>query len=73
MSLEGDVLGPLDESCEVSAGLDVITKSEVSRSLFEERVDFLFDFLDSSFSFDSFTLRLWEMVPSALIGWSKIN
>ena len=55
LSLEGDVFGPFDESGQVSGRLDVVTESEVSWSLFEKRVCFLLDFLDSSFSLGSFT------------------
>ncbi len=55
LSLEGDVFGPFDESGQVSGRLYVVTESEVSWSLFEERVCFFFDFLDGSFSLGSFT------------------
>jgi len=36
LSLDSDVLGPLDESGEISLGLDVSTDSEVSGALLEE-------------------------------------
>jgi len=38
LSLEDDVFGPSDESGQISSGLDITTNSEVSGSLFEERV-----------------------------------
>lgn len=38
LSLDSDVLGPSDESGEVSLGLDVSTDSEVSGALLEEGV-----------------------------------
>ena len=55
MSLESDIFGPFDESGQISGWLDVVTKSEVSWSLLEEWVSFLFDSLDGSFSLGSFT------------------
>jgi hypothetical protein len=55
LSLECDVFRPLDESGQVSAWLDVVTKSEVSWSLLKKRIGFLLDFLNSSLSFGSFT------------------
>ncbi len=57
MSLEGDVFRPLDESGQVSSGLNVVAESEISWSFFEKGIDLLFNFLDGSFSFGSFTLR----------------
>ena len=62
LSLEGDVFGPFDESGQVSGRLDVVTESEVSWPLFEERVWFLFDFLDGSFSLGSFTHVNWMII-----------
>jgi hypothetical protein len=62
--LESNVFGPLDESGQVSGRLDVVTQSEVSWSLFEKWIDLLFNFLDGSFSFDSFTLKISEILPS---------
>ena len=56
LSLEGDVLGPPDKSGEVSFGLNIVADSEISGSFFEEGISLLFDFLDSSFGFCSFTL-----------------
>merc|ERR1712025_504703 len=44
LSLEADVLGPSDESRQVTFRLDVLANSEVLWSLFEERV-LLLDFL----------------------------
>jgi len=38
LSLDSDVLGPLDESGEISLGLDIASNSEVSGALLEERV-----------------------------------
>lgn len=38
LSLQTDILGPLDETGEVSLGLDVLSNSEGSRSLLEQRV-----------------------------------
>ena len=70
MSLEGDIFGPLDESGQVSGRLDVVTESEVSWSLFEKGIDLLFDSLDGSFSFGSFTLKLRGILPWIFeIGW----
>jgi hypothetical protein len=57
LSLEGDVFRPLDESGQVSSGLNVVAESEISWSFFEKGIDLLFNFLDGSFSFGSFTLR----------------
>ena len=37
MSLNTDVLGPLDKSGKITLGLDVTTDSEVSWALLEER------------------------------------
>lgn len=57
LSLEGDIFGPLDESSEVAAGLNVVADAEVAGPLFEKRVSGLFDFLASLFSFSSFGLN----------------
>jgi hypothetical protein len=40
LSLDSDVLGPSDESGEISLGLDVTSNSEVSGGLLEKRVLF---------------------------------
>ena len=59
LSLESNVFGPFDESGQVSGRLNVVTESEVSWSLFEERVCFLLYLFSSSFfGFASFSLRL---------------
>lgn len=63
LPLEGDVFGPFNESGEVSGRLDVVSESEVSWSLLEKRVGFLFNSLDSSFSFSSFTLHISHILP----------
>jgi hypothetical protein len=70
LSLKGDVFRPLDESCEISGRLDVISESEVSWSFFEKGVNLLFDFLDGSLSFNSFTLKLSTHLTMIFkIGW----
>lgn len=56
LSLEGDVLGPLDKSGEISCGLDAISYSEVSGLLFKERIGFLLYLFGSLFCFDAFGL-----------------
>ena len=66
LSLELDILGPLDESGQVSFGLNIVAHSEVSGSLFEERVCLLLNLLHTSLSFDSFTLQLSSFVPLVL-------
>lgn len=38
LSLEADILGPLDHARDISLGLDVLADAEVARSLLEERV-----------------------------------
>jgi hypothetical protein len=40
LSLNSDILGPLDETCEVCLGLDVSTDSKVTWVLFEQSVLF---------------------------------
>ena len=55
LSLESDVFWPLDKSSEISSWLNIVTKSEISWSFFEERIGSLLDFLNSSLSFSSFT------------------
>jgi hypothetical protein len=39
LTLKPDVLGPLDETAQISLGLDVAADAEVAGSLLEERVD----------------------------------
>ena len=39
LTLEPDVLGPLDETAQISLGLDVAADAEVAGSLLEEGVD----------------------------------
>ena len=57
LSLEGHILGPSDESGEVSLGLDIIANSEISWLPLEQRIRFPLCFFDSSLSFSSFTLN----------------
>ena len=57
LSLEGHILGPSDESGEVSLGLDIIANSEISWLPFEQRICLLLSLLDCSFSF-SFASRV---------------
>ena len=57
MPLEDDVLRPLNKPGEVSLWLYVIAQSEVSGSLFEERIGFLLDFLSTFLSFLPLGLR----------------
>lgn len=57
LSLEGDVLGPSDESGQISFGLNIVADSKIARPALEERIRFLLDFLHCSFSFGSFTLK----------------
>jgi len=46
LSLQSDVLGPTNETRQVSLGLDVLTDPEILGTLFEERIDeFLFRWL----------------------------
>ena len=56
LSLENDVFGPLHESSEVASWQYAVTDSEVARTLFEERVCLLFDFLGSFLDFLAFSL-----------------
>ena len=58
LSLECDVFRPLDESCQVSGWLNAVTESEILWSLLEKRIGLLLNFLDCSFSFNSFTLNI---------------
>ena len=67
MSLEGDILGPLDKSGKISCGLDAISYSEVSGSLFKERIGFLLYLFGSLFSFNA--LGLYE---GMLSGFGKL-
>ena len=46
MSLEDDILGPLDEPGKVALGLYAVADSEVAGLLFEERVSLLLYLLD---------------------------
>lgn len=69
LSLESNVFGPLHKPGQVSCRLDVISKSKVSWSLFEKRIGFFFNFLDSFFSFNPFTLKLEHILPLFFIGW----
>merc|ERR1719297_446578 len=45
LSLKTDVLGPSDESAQISLGLDVLSDTEVPGSLLEQRIDDSLDFL----------------------------
>ena len=45
LSLESDVLGPSNESGQISGGLDILTNSKVSGSLLKQRVDHSLDLL----------------------------
>jgi len=56
LSLEGDVFGPFDKAGKVGLGLDGVANSEVTGSLFEERVDLLLYFLCSLFALYAFSL-----------------
>ena len=56
LSLENDVFGPLHKSGEVASWQYAVSDSEVARSLFEERIALLFDFLASFLDFLAFSL-----------------
>ena len=45
LTLKKDVFGPSYESSQVSGGLDAVSDSEVTRSLFEEGISFTCSFL----------------------------
>ena len=67
LSLENDVLGPLDESGQISLGLYVVTSSEVARSFLEEGVGLLFNFLSSLFGFLSFSAEFAELSSATFV------
>jgi hypothetical protein len=57
LPLECDVLGPLHKPCQIAGWLNAVTHSEVSWSLLEKWISFLFDSFGSLFSFHSFGLN----------------
>ena len=67
LPLENYVLGPLHEPGEVAFREYVVAQSEVTWSLFEERVGFLLYLLGSFLSFLSFGLSLCMLTIIATI------